>query len=108
MTKFGQRAMIGFFALRGLRPEQIQSGLSEVYDEQAFQLAVVEKWHLRFAEKVSGLEDEPMSGRHSRIDFTKLIASCFMASRSYHARQYVGDYQSQGQHIFECYIRNEA
>jgi hypothetical protein len=50
MSKLRQRAVIGFFILKGLRPQQIHPELSDVYHEQALQLPAVEKRHLRFAD----------------------------------------------------------
>jgi hypothetical protein len=45
MTKLKERAVIRSFTLRVLRPQQIQTKLSEVYDEQAFQRLALEKGH---------------------------------------------------------------
>jgi hypothetical protein len=48
MIKLEQRAVPCFFILKGLRIQQIQTELSDVYHEQVFQLPVVKKWHLPF------------------------------------------------------------
>jgi hypothetical protein len=53
MSKLRQRAVIGFFILKGLRPQQIHPELSDVYHEEALQLPAVEKRHLRFADMAS-------------------------------------------------------
>jgi hypothetical protein len=91
MSKFEQRAMIRFFILKGFRPQQIQTELSDVYYEKAFQLSRVEKWYFRFGDRTRGLEDERRSEQARNIDFTARLPSCFARSRSYPARRYVDD-----------------
>jgi hypothetical protein len=66
--------MIGFLTLKGLRPQQIQIELSEVYHGQVFQLPAVEKWHLPFPDKIRDLEDEPRPGRPKKIDLVVAMA----------------------------------
>jgi hypothetical protein len=43
MSKLEQRAVVRFFALKGLRPQQIQIELSDVDHEQTFQLPAMEE-----------------------------------------------------------------
>jgi hypothetical protein len=43
MSELDQRVAIRLFSLKGPRPSQIQAELSDVYHEQAFQLAAAEK-----------------------------------------------------------------
>jgi hypothetical protein len=52
----------GFFTLKGFRPSQIQTKLSDVYHEQVFQLWAVERWHLHFVDKTRDLDDSPGVG----------------------------------------------
>jgi hypothetical protein len=57
MTKFEQRAARGFAILKGLRPGQIQTELSDMYQRQTFQLLALKKWHFRAAGRTRDLED---------------------------------------------------
>jgi hypothetical protein len=62
------------FTLKGFQPQQIQSKLSDDYQEHAFQLPVVEKRRLCFADRARGPEDGPKSGRQKESDLADLIA----------------------------------
>jgi hypothetical protein len=62
MTKLKQRVVIPFFILKGLRPQQIQTELSDMYHGEAFLSPAVETWPLRFADRRRNLEDESRSG----------------------------------------------
>jgi hypothetical protein len=64
-----------FFTLKGLRPQQIQTEVSDMYHAQAFQLLAVEKWPLRFTDRTRDLENEPRHGRPMKTDFVGRIAS---------------------------------
>jgi hypothetical protein len=70
-----------FGTLEGLQPQQIQAESSDVYDEQAFRLAVVETWHLNFAKWTRDLKDEPKSGRSKKTDLVDPIAELLSEQR---------------------------
>jgi hypothetical protein len=59
---------MGFCPVTGLRPQQIQTELSDLFHEHTFQMQAVEKWRLRVADRTRDLEDEPRSGRSKKTN----------------------------------------
>jgi hypothetical protein len=86
MNKLKQSAVTRFFDLKGLRPQQIQTELSDTYHEQAFELLAVEKWHFRFADRTRDLEDESRSEQPTKIDSWPQLQNCSVRIHLPHAR----------------------
>jgi hypothetical protein len=59
----GQRAVIRFFSLKGLKAKGIQDELESVYGTDACKLLMVKKWRLRFLQGRTTLFDDPRFGR---------------------------------------------
>jgi hypothetical protein len=91
MSKLEQCAAICFLALNGLRLQQIPTELSDVNHKQAFYLPGVEKWQLRYLDRLKELEDEPRSGRPKKTDFVGSIAELLHESHLYRVRRHIGD-----------------
>jgi hypothetical protein len=76
-NKLEQRAMTCFFPLKGLRFQQVQAELSDMYYEQAFWPPALDKWGLCFADKTRDLKDELRSGRPKETDIVGSTAELF-------------------------------
>jgi transposase len=70
-----QRAVLRFFTLKGLNPQQIYSELESVYHEDALALPTIYKWHVRFRDGRTELSDDPRSDRPRRSDLAEVISS---------------------------------
>jgi hypothetical protein len=90
-SKFERGAVIRFLTLKGLRPRQIQTEVSDLYHEQAFRLPAAEKWHICFADKTRDLKDDPRPDRPKKTDVVAQLHIYFVRSHLGHARQSIRD-----------------
>jgi hypothetical protein len=63
-----QRAVVGFFTLKGLNPKDIHTELESVHMAEALCLRTIYKWHKHFIQGRTELLDDPRSGRPLRND----------------------------------------
>lgn len=63
MNKLEYRAVIKFFVLDGLTPNEIHPKLTKVYGDIAPSMSTVKKWAAEFKRGRTSLEDDPREGR---------------------------------------------
>jgi hypothetical protein len=70
-----QRGVIRYYTLKGTAPLRIHAKLLAVYGTGALKRSTVFKWHKRFSEGRTDLEDDPRSGRPSHDEFAEGIGA---------------------------------
>jgi histone-lysine N-methyltransferase SETMAR len=68
-----QRAVIRFLTLKGLKSSQILIELTNVYHEAALSLTAVKKWHYRFKDGRTTLDDNFRAGRPKKSDLAEPV-----------------------------------
>lgn len=63
MNKVEYRAVIRFFVLDGLTPQEIHPKLTKVYGDSAPSMSTVKKWAAEFKRGRTSLEDDPREGQ---------------------------------------------
>jgi transposase len=71
----GQKAVIRFFTLKGLKAKEIRAELESVYGPEALALSTVKKWRKRFQEGRTDLIDDRGPGRPVTHDLAEAIQS---------------------------------